>query len=204
MELNKEQGLGATKIRHPRTDDYERVGELLKMVDPYIYPALLDGSCLGPAMRRLMCAAGSPFAADHVWITEKESDAVAVMVAYEARPCEVPVSSHDVYSRYLVPMLEEIGDDEAYVACLATDPAHQRHGHAERMLAGFLQRVDDRPVVLDVLKGNVAAMSLYEKLGFDAVGETTGYAYNCEAPQVIRMMRPRRARRKPAARPHKK
>lgn len=193
---------GEVEVRHPKPLEYGRVGELLMQVDPYIYPALLGGSQLKLVMPRLMHSPGSPFAPEHIWVVSKDERVIALMVAYKERvkepfdwtslndpDLELPSSYQDVCSRYLKPMLEEIGDDEAYVACLATDSAFRRGGYAKMLLESFFYLTGKRAVVLDVISDNQPAIELYKKLKFEPAGEVLGYAYGQEVPRVTRMIR---------------
>ena len=165
-------------ISHPEPKEYPRVGELLIQVDPYIYPALINESALDKMMPCLIHAPGSPFAPEHIWVARENGKIRSIMVAYVNKPerpfdwsgledeaLGMPESYRDVCERYLEPMLRELGEDEAYVACLATDPSAQGRGLATIMLNSFFFLSGRKPVVLDVVQGNEKAIRLYENLG---------------------------------------
>lgn len=68
--------------------------------------------------------------------------------------------------------------DEAHVTTLASHPAWRRHGYAGRVLVHLLEVARARGATLATLEArasNVAAIRLYEKLGFVAVGVRRGY-----------------------------
>ncbi len=67
--------------------------------------------------------------------------------------------------------------DVWHVMDLAVAPEWRRRGVAERLLAGFLDRADaaGRATLLEVRRGNEAAVALYEAAGFIRVGLRKGY-----------------------------
>jgi GTP-binding protein len=68
--------------------------------------------------------------------------------------------------------------DELHLLNLATDPAHRRAGVARRLMEDMIARGRQgsaQLVVLEVRRSNTAAQTLYERLGFQAIGERKGY-----------------------------
>lgn len=68
--------------------------------------------------------------------------------------------------------------DEAHVTTLAIDPAFRRQGIGARLIAELLTRARDRGMecaTLEVRASNVAAIKLYEKIGFVAASVRKGY-----------------------------
>ncbi len=63
-------------------------------------------------------------------------------------------------------------DDELMVFGMWTDPAHRRHGHADRVLDVVVQWARERglPVTLHVNTANPGARAAYERHGFVATG----------------------------------
>ena len=86
-------------------------------------------------------------------------------------------------------MLESLKDGETYIACIATDPDFRGQGIASALIENVLSESDGKNASLDVLCDNANAIRLYEKYGFEIVGETTGYAYDEEPPKVYQMRR---------------
>lgn len=68
--------------------------------------------------------------------------------------------------------------DEAEVHRIAVDPGQRGHGYGQVLLADFLDRVKGQEVIsvlLEVRAGNVAAIGLYEKNGFETIGRRKEY-----------------------------
>lgn len=68
--------------------------------------------------------------------------------------------------------------DEAHITTLASHPQWRRQGYAGRLLLHLLAQARERGAVLATLEArlqNVAAIRLYEKLGFVEVGVRKGY-----------------------------
>jgi [ribosomal protein S18]-alanine N-acetyltransferase len=71
--------------------------------------------------------------------------------------------------------------DEAHITLLATDPAYRRQGLAQVLLYALLVLARHRGMewaTLEVRVSNQAAISLYQRFGFEAVGERPGYYQN--------------------------
>ena len=68
--------------------------------------------------------------------------------------------------------------DEAHIMTLAVRDDYRRQGIAMRILLGLIDRAEEmgaRFLTLEVRKSNHAAISLYEKLGFQIMGERKHY-----------------------------
>ncbi len=71
--------------------------------------------------------------------------------------------------------------DEAHITLLAIDPTYRRQGLAQVLLYTLLALARDRGMewaTLEVRVSNQAAISLYQRFGFEAVGERPGYYQN--------------------------
>lgn len=80
--------------------------------------------------------------------------------------------------------------DELHVLQIATAPAEQRRGHAERLLRHALAAAPARGCVaalLEVRSSNHPALRLYqERLGFTLIGRRRGYYADSEDALVLR------------------
>ncbi len=80
--------------------------------------------------------------------------------------------------------------DEAYLANIALDPSWRRQGFGRRLLEGSLGRLAKEgvtQVVLEVRRGNGAALSLYRSLGFKVVGKRPRHYEDGEDAWVMRL-----------------
>lgn len=68
--------------------------------------------------------------------------------------------------------------DEAHIGTLSVHPQHRRQGIASSLLATGLEHMaalGARSATLEVRRSNVAAQNLYERHGFQVVGQRKGY-----------------------------
>jgi ribosomal-protein-alanine N-acetyltransferase len=73
--------------------------------------------------------------------------------------------------------------DELHVLNVATDPVHRRRGHARALMQhaiAFGVEHGVRMVLLEVRRSNAAAIALYRRLGFTAMGVRARYYSNDE------------------------
>lgn len=78
--------------------------------------------------------------------------------------------------------------DEAHITTIGVHPDLRRRGVAEVLLRDFLThaiRAGCRRVSLEVREGNIAALNLYQKLGFLAVGRRRGYYVDPDEDAVV-------------------
>lgn len=71
--------------------------------------------------------------------------------------------------------------DEGQITNIATHPNHRRRGHAAAVLTALLGEARARGlsfVTLEVRESNAAAIALYQKFGFEAVGYRPRF-YTC-------------------------
>ncbi len=93
------------------------------------------------------------------------------------------VSQVDLVDNMSEPRLLGIGclwgiEDEAHIILLAVDPAYRRQGFGKMLLYGMLAIASRQSLVratLEVRATNQAAISLYEKFGFQVAGRRKGY-----------------------------
>ena len=73
--------------------------------------------------------------------------------------------------------------EECFLMDIEILPEFQRRGVGTQTIRGLIERAQaqGKPVALQVLKGNIAARSLYQRLGFGVTGENeTHYTMACE------------------------
>ena len=79
--------------------------------------------------------------------------------------------------------------DEGYISNVAVDPDHWRQGIGDKLISALLERAalrELRFVTLEVREHNEAAIALYRKHGFEAVGLRKNY-YEAPAENALLM-----------------
>jgi [ribosomal protein S18]-alanine N-acetyltransferase len=82
--------------------------------------------------------------------------------------------------------------DEAHITLLTVRPDWRRKGYGRLILRGLLHRAVKIGMLhstLEVRGSNVAAINLYEKMGFESLGWRTKYYQNPEEDAVVMWMR---------------
>jgi [ribosomal protein S18]-alanine N-acetyltransferase len=78
--------------------------------------------------------------------------------------------------------------DEAHITILGTHPEHLRQGHARKVLKELLRLAiarDMKRATLEVKESNVAAIALYESLGFEEAGRRKKYYSDTKEDALI-------------------
>ncbi len=79
--------------------------------------------------------------------------------------------------------------DEGYITNIAVLPEHRRRGIAKRLLESLITEAKEKEMsflTLEVRAGNMPAIRLYEKLGFERVGVRRGfYTEPCEDAHLM-------------------
>jgi [ribosomal protein S18]-alanine N-acetyltransferase len=84
-------------------------------------------------------------------------------------------------------VLSRVVVDEAEILTVAMGPEARGHGHARPLLTRHLDglsRRGARKVHLEVEEGNVPALAVYRRLGFQEVGRRTGYYLKTDGTRV--------------------
>ncbi|AGM03320.1 ribosomal protein S18-alanine N-acetyltransferase [Amycolatopsis keratiniphila] len=103
-----------------------------------------------------------------------------------------PEESDEVIGYAGLAVVGRRGDYEASIHTIGVDPAHQRNGIGTVLLKALLDRADElaAPVFLEVRTDNDAAITLYERHGFERVGLRKRY-YQPSGADAYTMARPR-------------
>jgi len=81
--------------------------------------------------------------------------------------------------------------DEVHLLNLATHPEARRAGHASRLLAHIIEmgrRRECRFVTLEVRRSNAAAVRLYRRFGFRAVGVRPNYYAEDQEDAIVMLL----------------
>jgi [ribosomal protein S18]-alanine N-acetyltransferase len=88
--------------------------------------------------------------------------------------------------------ISRIVDDEAEILMVAVAPPEQGRGLAGRLLSrhlGRLAALGVRKIFLEVDEGNLRAIRLYSRAGFEQVGRRPGYYANAEEAAAALILR---------------
>jgi ribosomal-protein-alanine N-acetyltransferase len=81
--------------------------------------------------------------------------------------------------------------DEVHLLNIASHPEHRRQGHASRLLAHIIEFGRSRAcrvVTLEVRRSNAAAIRLYRRFGFRAVGVRPNYYAEDQEDAVVMLL----------------
>ena len=81
-------------------------------------------------------------------------------------------------------------DDELHINTLAVDETRRRQGIARTLLRDLLERTGARRATLEVRRSNVAALRLYEALGFAITAVRPRYYENPDEDGLILWLNP--------------
>lgn len=107
-------------------------------------------------------------------------------------------------NRYSMPLVMELADqligyaviwsvfEEFHIATFAIAPGYQRKGYGTHLMNHIIGLVEPHQyVLLEVRRGNIAAMSLYERFGFHKAGIRPRYYQDGEDAILMRLDNPR-------------
>jgi ribosomal-protein-alanine N-acetyltransferase len=78
--------------------------------------------------------------------------------------------------------------DEAFLTNLFIEPRERRKGYGRRLLNNLIGRIREKGVkriLLEVRRGNFAAVTLYQKMGFSSIGVRPGYYSNPKEDALV-------------------
>lgn len=188
------------------SDDLLEVGKLIYNADPYIYPALFGNEetasiILAEAIKRkLYC-----FCTENIFCTFDKSKPVAVLCKKQIgkykwdytewknlfieKKVDVSESFEHVAKNHFMPMNETKIEDKICIFAVCVSSKLRKNGIGRKMIQNFLELHGSEQIVLDVLKNNEAAISLYKSVGFVQEGYYTGYNVKEPRPECIHMVR---------------
>jgi len=66
-------------------------------------------------------------------------------------------------------------------------PEFRRQGIGRKLIEGFIEKINPKSIMLEVRKGNLAAIGLYMGIGFEIISERIGYYGNGEDAVVMKL-----------------
>lgn len=191
-------------IKQPSINDAKQIGELLFLVDPYIYPPFFNTQeNTANIMPLLMEEENSIFAPKHILIAQTNNIISGLLIAY-TNPIKNPTMMIDFYHKYssllpetalhvcknyFTPVCTNLKPNETYIMSIATHPDYRKQGIATTLITKTKENNPHNPIILDTLLNNHTAIKTYQTNGFvkNPVIEQ-GYAYHQPAPETIKMV----------------
>ena len=158
-------------------DDLVRVGRLIYLTDPYIFPYLFDSDIDAAARVFAEMVKGDISSATPLVVSSSE-----MMDAYMRAGEIVDEKFAKVFKEYYT--LLENEPDGIYIANVSVDPKFRRRGVADALLDAVIK--DGELYRLETVKANEGAYCLYVKHGFTTECEYPGFT---DVP-CLRMVRP--------------
>lgn len=187
-------------------DDLEEIGSLLYYTDPYIYPAFFGDEktariVVAEAIRRGMFC----FRPENIFCSFAGTEPVAMVCKLSSENTrwnhqawknlfvnlglKVPCDFDDVSLRYFTQISKETFADAIYVLAVCVHPRLRGQGIGTESFRNFLLMHSKETIILDTLKGNQAALSLYQAAGFVEQESYLGYSLFSPHPECVRMVR---------------
>ena len=172
-------------------DDLKQVARLVYETDDYIFPYLFDRDiAAAEKVISAMIGRDTIYHYKNIVIALLE-DKIAGIVVLQKTP--IRINSDEMracfldtglnlgahFERVLREYYEPLQDEPegVYIANVCVDKAFRRMGVARKMLKAVLN--DRESYHLETVKGNAAALRLYQSLGFETVDEYMGFDTPC-------------------------
>lgn len=178
--------------RAKNTDDFLRIASCIYLTDPFIYPAAFgkDIHQAACAISKLMGIKDGLFHPDNLVISFHEEDICGILLynkdgaVWDQNQCAdlvqgiVPNSENFAYVSEAYFSAEAATPPKAHIEVIAcfVRPEFRRMGVGKRMLEWLVSEYSEYTLSLDVLANNHAAISLYEKCGFQITAEHKGFS----------------------------
>lgn len=191
-------------VRKAKPEDAEEIAEVLYGTDPFIYPTAFDDLKGARAhFSKLINLEGSAYHYRNIVVATDADENIVGAICY----CNDSVDSHlDYYSalsinsekakhvceNYFNHLSSNVElPDEYYIVAICVADNFRGKGIGKLLLKNVLSENIAQRFKLDALCNNENAIRLYEKLGFQIVGECyKGYAYSqSKRPDCFCMIR---------------
>ena len=187
---------------------------LIYDTDPYIYPALFGGDAAGRSnAARILPAvieAGTDkmFCRENLFLLLRDGEVCGlilwhrgplrwspdtVLACAEEQGVRLDRDNVQKVSREYVDSCYQGEDADAAdtlsLINVCVKQSMRGEGAGKRMLRAFLHAHPDAPMELVVLSDNIAALTLYQKVGFGISGESDGFSLSAQKPRCTAMLR---------------
>ncbi len=166
-------------------DDVRAIARAVYGTDPYIYPMLAEGEDDPTFLRFLRLSLGqrdSIFSGDNLLVACLDGRIVGILAylpcgrVFSLSALPETANAAAVARSYFIPLATETAEMRGvYINCLSVLPEYRRLGVGRALLAALFADWQGQNVLLDTLKDNPSAVSLYQRMGFVTTDEAIGY-----------------------------
>jgi len=181
-------------IRKGEEKDSEQIAEylLLAMEEiTYLFIGQRNRELALNFLMELVLQKGNQYSYDNNWVIEFDGEIVATALVYDGGKLDElrkPVAKivKERFNKDFNPE-DETQSDEYYIDCIAVNPSQQGKGLGSKIIEHLINHyVKERGLVLGLLvdENNPKAKKLYERLGFEVVGEKCLMGKHLEHMQI--------------------
>lgn len=169
------------------TDDVKQIAKLIYSSDLNIYGAMFnDEICAWKVLQELISTNTINISIKNLIVAEYENSIVGMLCfieddyfddryayksAFSKLKIELPEYFDEVFNVYWNKIIKENFKNSYYISNVAVDKNYQNLGIGKRLLNYFKETHSDKPVGLDVVKDNEAAINAYIKSGFKIINK---------------------------------
>lgn len=181
-------------------DDFEQVGELIYLTDPFIYPYWFKND-MGEAKKVLskLIAKRTVFNYRNciIAIEDRKTIGLILILTKENKMTDnlenlkkINFNYKYVIEKYIEKTYEFYDSDIVYIMCVCVLPEFRNHKIASKMMDFLIKKYKNRKFYLEVLSDNVFAQKLYKKFEFVKINRTEGFSgYNLPKVKIDVMVR---------------
>ena len=177
------------KIRQAKkTDDFEKIGQLLYLTDPYIYPYWFDGDINvgSKELAKLCMVKNNVYFYKHIAVAEIDGQIVGAICYFDDKAD----LSYDyqkekdknpncalVVKDYLQGLKKEQESNVVNISNVCVFEKFRLHGVATKLLKYVIKKYNDNKTIfqIEVVAANTPALTLYTELGFEKIKEYFGF-----------------------------
>lgn len=183
------------------SDDIKQIVKLIYSSDRNIYGAMFgDENCAFQILQELIWTHTINISIKNLIVAQYEKDIVGMLCfiedkylddreaykqAFSKLGIELPKYFDEVFDVYWQKIIKEDFAHSYYISNVAVDKNYQNLGIGKMLLNSFKEAHTDKPISLDVVKDNAAAIHAYLKSGFEPIEKDSR---SSELPVPLRMV----------------
>ena len=172
--------------RAEKNDNFEDIGELIYLTDPYIYPYWFNNSIeeAKSIFVKLLCRE-CVFNYKNCIVAIKDNKIVGLILVV-SKENKITDKIEDIkkvnfnyqytIEKYVEKAYEYCNNDIVYILNVCVLPEYRNHKIGSKLMQFLIQNFPNREFFLEVLSDNIPAHKLYEKFGFKKIKEAKGFS----------------------------